>query len=335
MKILSNIDQKALAVIGIALMMTLTMATMGPGCAAAGGKATVRLPARISVNGDALRLGEIAGITGDDPALVQQLKRVNLGDAPAPGDSRKIADRHIRLRLKHHGVDLARIRLQMPRHIVISRTYMEVSEAAIKKAVVAFIHRETPWDRSNVKISRIRLRGSNKLPRGKITYKVLKPEHSDLLGSVCLPVQFFRNGAMVKKSLVTAKVEVMTDALVAKRPLAKYQRIEPDHVQLKKVKLSRSSRGVLFDMGMVVGKRAKRRIKQGAVLTTNMIETPPLVNRGDIVEIIIQTKGLRITTLGKAKNKGGLGEKIQVQNLESKKYIHGTVIDEKTVRVDI
>ncbi len=303
-------------------------------CEAEGGKAAVRLSARVSVGGDAIRLGDIARITGDDASLVRRLKKVDLGTAPAPGESRKMADRHIRLRLKRQGFNLSRVRLLMPRHIVVSRAYVEISEDAIKKAATDYIYRTVPRDRSDITISRIRLRGSVRLPKGKITYKVIPPKRSDLLGTVSLPVQFYRNGAPVKKVIVSAKVEVMANVLVAKRPLAKYQTIEPDHVQLKKMKLSRFSSDVVTDMEAVSGKRAKRKIKPGDVLRGGMIEMPPLVNRGDIVVIVVRSGGLKITTLGKAKNKGGLGEKIQVQNLESRKYLHATVIDAKTVKVD-
>jgi flagella basal body P-ring formation protein FlgA len=84
----------------------------------------------------------------------------------------------------------------------------------------------------------------------------------------------------------------------------------------------------------VLGKRTKRAINTDEVLRTDHIELPPLVKRGDVVSIIAESDGLRITALGEVKKKGCRGERIRVLNLDSKKCIYACVLDSKTVRVD-
>ena len=84
----------------------------------------------------------------------------------------------------------------------------------------------------------------------------------------------------------------------------------------------------------VLGKRTKRAIKTDAVLSTDHIELPPLVKRGDVVSIIAESDGLRITALGEVRQMGCRGERINVLNLDSKKCIYAHVLDSNTVRVD-
>jgi flagella basal body P-ring formation protein FlgA len=59
-----------------------------------------------------------------------------------------------------------------------------------------------------------------------------------------------------------------------------------------------------------------------------------LVKRGDLVVIIAESKGLKITTRGQVKKKGRLGEQIPVVNLDSNKVLYARVIDANTVKVD-
>ena len=91
---------------------------------------------------------------------------------------------------------------------------------------------------------------------------------------------------------------------------------------------------VVVDVDNVVGKRTTRAIKAGVILRTDMVELPPLVKRGDVVVIIAESEGLKVTALGKAKHRGHRGEKIAVENLDSRKEVFARVLDASTVKVD-
>jgi len=84
----------------------------------------------------------------------------------------------------------------------------------------------------------------------------------------------------------------------------------------------------------VLGKRTRRAIGSKTVLRANLVEFPPLVRRGDVVVIIAETRGLRVTALGQVKKKGARGDRIPVINFESKKVLYARVVDSNTVRID-
>ena len=65
-----------------------------------------------------------------------------------------------------------------------------------------------------------------------------------------------------------------------------------------------------------------------------MLERPPIVERGDMVMILAESGGLRVTVPGKILEKGYRGQLVQVQNTMSRKNIYAKVIDEATVMVD-
>jgi flagella basal body P-ring formation protein FlgA len=110
--------------------------------------------------------------------------------------------------------------------------------------------------------------------------------------------------------------------VVTRKPLGRYKPITEDDIMLQTVELTHLSSNVVTDPEAVLGKRTKRAI--GA-------QTPL---RADSIEIIVESKGLKITTRGLVKKKGRLGDRIPVVNVDSKKVLYARVIDSNTVRVD-
>jgi flagella basal body P-ring formation protein FlgA len=98
--------------------------------------------------------------------------------------------------------------------------------------------------------------------------------------------------------------------------------------------LAKLPTGVITDPEAVLGKRTRRAIGAKTVLRADLVESPPLVKRGDVVVIIAETSGLKITALGEVKKKGRLGESIPVMNYDSKKILYARVLDSSTVKVE-
>lgn len=299
------------------------------------GAISIRGLEKAEINSDVIYLGKIAKIGGDDPALVQRLKKIIIARAPLPGKSRRLNENYIRLRLKQDKIDLSQIRLAAPKGIVVTRGFVEVTKEDISRAVSDFIYANIPWDREKVKIRTIRVRDSVILPKGKVTYSVEPLKNTDFKGSVPLPLHFKVNGSFQKRILVTADIEVLAEVVVTKRPLRRNRRITEDDIEMREKNLAELPRNIIFDCEEVLGKRAKRNIDANRVLRSGLIEFPPLVKRGDVVQLIAESGGLRITTLGMVKQREGRrGERVRIENIDSKKSLYGRVLDAKTVKVD-
>jgi len=299
------------------------------------GLISIRGLEKAEINSNDIYLGRIAKIRGDDQALVKRLKGVVIARAPLPGKSRHLKESHIRLRLKQERIDLSQIRFAAPEGIEVTRGFVEVTKENIKRVVSDFIYANTPWERENVKIRDIRVRGNVILPKGKVTYSVEPLKNTDFKGSVPLPLHFKVNGNFQKRILVTADIEVSAEVVVTKRPLRRFRRITEDDIEIREKNLAELPSNIILDYEEVLGKRAKRNISANRVLRSDLIEFPPLVKRGDVVQLIAESGGLRITTLGMVKQREGRrGERIRIENIDSKKSLYGLVLDAKTVRVD-
>lgn len=295
---------------------------------------TIRIKGQVEVENDEIFLGQIATIEGSDTQLMQQLKEIVIGKAPTAGKTRQYSQRHLRKRLEQHHIDLSSVHLEVPQRVLVSRSYVEIDRPKIKKIVTDYIIQNISQDSGMVRIKEVHVPESVILSKGRIAYKVSAPRSRQLMGNCSLAVDFSVNGHSQKRIWATAQVEVRGPVVVTRKPLGRYKPITEDDIVLQTMDLANLPSNVITDPEAVLGKRTKRAIGAQIPLRTDVVELPPLVKRGDLVMIIVETKELKITARGFVKKKGRLGERIPVVNVDSKKVLYARVIDSNTVKVD-
>ncbi|MGD9240848.1 MAG: flagellar basal body P-ring formation chaperone FlgA [Desulfobacterales bacterium] len=321
---------------GLGLLIFLATASIGVAATAltAAEMTTIRVKDQVEIENGEVLLGQIASIESSNTQLVEQLKDIVIGRAPLPGRTRQYDQQHLKRRLKQHHINLAGVHLEGPRHVKISRSCVEIDKHKIEKIVSDFITQNIPQENKTVRIKEIKVSERVVLSKGRIAYKVVAPRMRQLMGTSSIAVDFSVNGHFEKKVWVTATVEVWGPVVVTRKPLGRYKPITEDDIMLQTMDLTQLSSNVVTDPEAVLGKRTKRVIGAQTPLRADSIELPPLVKRGDLVVIIVESKGLKITTRGLVKKKGRLGDRIPVVNVDSKKVLYARVIDSNTVQVD-
>jgi len=294
----------------------------------------IRILEKVQIDDEAIRLSDIAKIEGSDSLLIQKLSGIVVGRAPLPGNSRNLDGNTIKTRLKQNGIDLAELILDIPPSIALTRSFLEVSQERIKELVSDYILKNLLSDSSNASIKNIQVSESLRLPGGRITYEISAPRNRDIVGQVPFAVRFDVNGKLYKRVWATVTIEVLAEVVVTKKPLGRHKPITEDDIMLLKVDLAKVPSDVITDPEAVLGKRTRRAIGSKTVLRANLVEFPPLVRRGDVVVIVAETQGIKITALGQVKKKGALGDRIPVINFESKKVLYARVVDSNTVKID-
>ena len=284
---------------------------------------------------DKIYLGQICTVTGKNGEGVRSLEKILLGKAPQPGNVRRIDVDYIRLRLKQADLDLSKITLRVPHNIEVARATVTVSRKEIKKAVYDYIRANIPWDKDRVRINSVQVDSDVVLPKGNVSYRIEPLRNTDFRGKVPLPIHFSVNGLFQKRILAMADISVLAEVVVLRKSVSRYHRITDHDIELREKDLSGTRSNVITDPEEVLGQRAKRSIAAGTILRPDLIEYPPLVKRGDVVLMVAESAGLRITALGVVdQREGRRGEKIKVENMDSKKSIYARVVDAKTVEID-
>lgn len=286
------------------------------------------------VDGDAVYLRKIAKIEGDDPLLIDRLGGIYIGRAPLPGNTLEFDAADFNRRLKQNGFVPADLVLQVPAKVVVKRSLIIMNREKIKTLVTEYINQKLLADLPDAKIKEIQVADEIELPDGRISYSVNPTRNADAMGKIQFTVNFEVDGKFFKRTWATATVEVFSDVVVTKKPIGRYKPITEDDIEVQKMDLANLPADVIIDPDAVLGKRAKRVINAQTVLRPNLIELPPLVKRGDVVVIIAETEGLKVTALGEVKKKGRIGERIPVINYDSRKILYARVVDANTVKVE-
>ncbi len=287
-----------------------------------------------NIRGDKIFLGDIARIESGDPVYKRKLEAVVMGRSPLPGKSRIIGANHIAARLRQNKFNLSNIRLGAVRKTVAVRDFTMISKAKIEKCVKDFIYENMPWERERATIKNVRVGKNAVLPSGKADYKADIPKNTRFLGSFPVAVSFYVDGKFEKKIWTSARMEVITGVVAAAKPIGRYKPISKNDLCLRKMDISSLPSNAITNIDEAVGKRTKRKIDVNSVIRADMIEIPPLIRRGDVVTIIAESESLRITTLGKAREKGRRGDRIKVVNINSKKELFALVLNSNTVAVN-
>lgn len=294
----------------------------------------VHIPGKVQIDDEKILLGHIARIEGGDPQLIRTLSGIVVGRAPLPGNSRKLESARIKTRLKQNRIDLAQLVLDIPPSITVTRSFIEVSQEKMKGLVSDYISANFLAGNSNASIKKIQVSESLRLPSGRITYEVTAPRDRAMVGQVPFSVNFEVNGKLYKRVWTTVTIEVLAEVVITKKPLGRHKPITEDDIMVLEMDLAKVPADVITDPEAVLGKRTRRAIGSKTVLRANLVEFPPLVKRGDVVVIVAETNGLKITALGQVKKKGARGDRIPVVNFESKKVLYARVVDANTVKID-
>lgn len=137
-----------------------------------------------------------------------------------------------------------------------------------------------------------------------------------------------------EQAVVANKEENSYQVVVPIRNINRHEMITADDLQIE----TRTGRVVPSGLATIedlVGKRATRLLPEGVHLTTSAVEVPPVIDRGASVTILAQIGAVIVSAPGVAKDAGGLGEFISVENLTSRQVVTAQIISSELVRVEV
>lgn len=171
------------------------------------------------------------------------------------------------------------------------------------------------------------------LPSGPLSLEVRLPER--LRGESLLAALIMKAaGREVKRVPLPARISISGKVVLTRRYLKRHHEIAARDLFVAEKNLLPLPADVVTDPAEAVGKRTTLTLNGEEILRSSMLETPPLVKKGDRVNLIIEREGFKITAGGEALEEGRRGERVKLINLASKKEISGRILDARNVRVD-
>ncbi len=284
------------------------------------------------VKGEKVYLRDIAHIEGPDQ-LGKQLGAIYLAYAPKPGGHKTLRGTWIENKIRSKKWLPADTALKIPKSVKIKRTSQSVEDEQFLRLFNGYIAERLKGNQADFRVTRFRTIGNGFLPEGDIRFELSNQRDRDLMGQVSLNAIVRISGKIQRRVVLSGWVDRFEQVVCTVRQLQRQSLVTQDDVSLERRNVAKLPTNIAKAMEDVVGKRIKHAVRAGAVLLSNMLETPPLIERGDRVTVIAESSLLAVTVPGIAQSKGCAGDHIRVRNCMSKKEIVGLIIDASTVRV--
>ncbi len=140
-------------------------------------------------------------------------------------------------------------------------------------------------------------------------------------------------GSRPWKVYVPVNVTEPRPVLVAVRALPRDHVLSAEDLVVEERDVARLLGGYVADAGRLVGRRLKRPVTSGSVLTPSMIEEQTIVQRGQAVTLVVRSGGFNVAMAGVALADGVQGERIRVRNVTSDRVVEGLVRSPQQVEV--
>ena len=294
-----------------------------------------------------MTIGIIADIQSEDKPFWEQLSEVEIERAPVVGYTRIFTVNDIKFRLQQHKIDLSEITFVGHERVAVSTKGIEITpeqllnfarkyiqeRLLVNKAGVGEVSATSLYDRTSIELAAKPIKLT--IPDGEVSFRVPAKTEIRLSQYTSIPIQVILNGKTYRTLILSLKIKSLKKVVVAAKAIPKDKHLAEDDICMEERDIIPILGTALVYKSDTYGKRAKRRIQQGGILTDELIETPPLIYRGDKVTILVESPHLKVTTLGMAKEDGCEGKIIRVENISSKKIITAEVINENLVRIKL
>jgi len=324
---------RGLALGGLALLGALGAAAVPPASAEA--NVTVRLAPETMVRGDEISLGDLATIEGE-PELASRLRQVKLGPAPAPGLTQRIDLEYLRMRLGDGRLVPERVELIAPEQVVVSREFQVVTGTAIAEAASRQIQERlaalAPSDEPYAVAALSRPQDA-RVPAGALEITATLPGAVPGHGVIGATVVVKVDGKTVQTLPQSFRIGRYRSVIVAARALEARTTLGPNDWRVERRATTEVPAGALAAMPDAADLETAQPIKAGDVLTPAVVRPRLLVRRGDLVTLVVEGPGFRITSQGLAVTDGRRGDALRVVNPTSKRETLGKVEAAGLVRV--
>jgi flagella basal body P-ring formation protein FlgA len=207
-------------------------------------------------------------------------------------------------------------------------------DAEIRSAVETYVRQKTAGLGYEIRLKRFSISsGATALPEGSLEYEIVAPQQWEGWGSTSLAV-IVRQGERVLHNIAgRVEVEALAEMAIAVRQIDYGSIVTDSDVALKKLDVAGTQGHYLGNIADVVGKKTRSTIRANSPFRPDQLEKVALIKSGQIVTIVAENDRMRVTLTGKARNPGGEGDVINVQNMNSLKEFPARIIDATTVMV--
>jgi flagella basal body P-ring formation protein FlgA len=290
----------------------------------------VYLPRDIKVDTVTPTLGQVTILSGSEN-MIAAAQSIAMGRV-ALADQRLVIDRPTILsRLASSGIKAWDVKFTGAEKVAVSLENTIIDSERLLQTAMSYIKATAEQNHfSSWTVTRY----PEDLVLGELKNNIgLKTVQSQVIGQniVRVIVEVFSGDEKIGRRFVDFRIRYLVRQAVAAADISKDSFITAENINIQTLEADRPQTA---EPAGLYGMTAKRDIKQGIVITEDMLASPKqqvLVRRNQNVLIKIDYSALTVTAIGKAMDDGKAGEFIKVQNNDSKRVILAKVNQDGSV----
>lgn len=288
----------------------------------------ITIPESVEVKPGVIQLQQVARLAGD-PSRIQRLQRVELGEAPDPGQFRWMSKNYILYRLAQAGWDRSEIQLMMPDRFQVVGAGISLSATAIQEQVQSVLASRVPQEWTQWSLLPNQSSMVYWLPPGPYRIEVEPMETGLKPGTNVLMVRLMTGEKLWRRLTMAVRIQAIGRVPILPADLERGAVLDKTIVQWDERALKGNELFQIPDEPQ----RAKYRLRRGEPLRERDLEIVPKVFKGSHITIEVYIGQTRVQVRGRALRDGGLGQMIPVENITSRKVINAVVIGTGKVEV--
>jgi flagella basal body P-ring formation protein FlgA len=297
----------------------------------------IRLKQSASVTGDAIQLKDVAALPDNAP---QEVGELALGNAPWPGQGREISRVLVKVRLVSAGQQLKDFRFTGADACIVRVESLRVEPDRIARAAREHLMSHFPegGPRVTAELQRAVQPVTVAAGEGEVELQPTLYGSGAPVGNVRVDVDLVRNGRRLQRVPVSFRVRLFGAAAVARRRIARGEALSGANCVVTRRETTNAHGRCLRSMEEVKGKVAARSIQPGQVLTDRLVrekEEPVVIERSQRVFLVVESRTLRIVTLGEALDRARRGELARAKNLKTGREVVGVAMPGGVIKVPL
>ncbi len=286
----------------------------------------------ITVNDTIITVGQLGQISSSDEQLAHKIARFSAAQSAPPGYSRFLnTDELILFRLQPHFGNVA-FSAAGQKRVKVHSDYVEKSVEAFKEQIIQFFSQNTDWKDDEWDLTINNMQRSWKMFRGETEVSFSELPSPYPRGSFNLSM-IVKQGSGKFTVPVSCFVKVSSAVLVAKEDIRRGSPISAQSCTLVTMDITRLANTPYRTVSELEGKLAVRTIQRGAVLNDRMLRVAPVIDRGDQIMIGFENSGIRVSVMGVAREPGVVGDRIWVENMQTKRVLRAEITGRGRVTV--
>jgi flagella basal body P-ring formation protein FlgA len=290
----------------------------------------LQLVAEVVVDAQGILLPRVANLI---PGV--SLPAIKIGDAPGVGAPIFLTQQEIQERLAKIAPDLHITNWTGADKVRVVRKSRPMAEQELIELLTASLQADWVKEAGDVEIKLVRALPPIQVPDGPIHGRIVGLPAGSLSPNLSLRFELVAGQELVGTWSTFVKLQVMRDVFIAQRNLKKGDPFQTmDFIRERRdLLICRDALIELPEHEQAI--ELVESVPTGAILKARSLRLRPVVQRGDVLDALVQDGPLSIVVKVEALESGAPGQSVRVRNPITKKEIRGKVRDEQTVVVSL